>query len=103
MWTIIADYYFDNVTGILLAENLFFHRFDFKPEKPISNSNEILYINKTLAVVNSMIIMDSYEKIEGPADPGNEDSYIWIVGLAVIIPCAAIAIIFLRKSFLKRK
>lgn len=103
MWTIIADYYFDNVTGILIAENLYFHRYDFKPIKPISYSIEELYINRTLAMVNSMIIMDSYEKIEGNSVPRLDDSYIWIVSLAVIIPCAVITIILLRKQFIKRK
>ncbi len=79
MWTIIADYYFDNVTGILIAENLYINRYDFKPLKPISYSTKDLYINRTLAMVNSMIIMDSYEKLEGNSDPSLYDLYIWIV------------------------
>jgi len=50
-----------------------------------------------------MIIMDSYERIGGIADPGLEDLYIWIVSLAVIIPSAAITIVLLRKHYFKRK
>ncbi|MFW9938987.1 MAG: hypothetical protein ACFFD5_15175 [Candidatus Thorarchaeota archaeon] len=57
------DYYFDNTIGILLAENLHINRYDFKPEKPISFSSKDFYINRTLAMVNSNIIMDSYEKL----------------------------------------
>lgn len=103
MWTIIADYFFDNVTGILIAENLYIHRYDFKPLKPISYSTKDLYINRTLAMVNSMIIMDSYEKIGENTDPRVEDLYIWIVSVAVIIPCAVITIILLRKQIFKHK
>ena len=102
MWSLTADYYFDNVTGILLAENLHFHRFEFKPLRPLYQMHEDFYINRTLAMVNSMIIMDSYEKIGGLADPGLEDLYIWLISLAVIIPCAAITIILLRKHFFRR-
>ncbi len=54
-------------------------------------------------MVNSMIIMDSYEKIGGDAEPGLENLYIWIVSLAVIIPSAAITIVLLRKYYFKRK
>lgn len=65
--------------------------------------HEDFYINRTLAMVNSMIILDSYEKIGGTADQKLEELYIWIVSLTVIIPCAAISIVLLRKHFFRRK
>jgi len=50
-----------------------------------------------------MIILDSYEKIGGMVDQKLEELYIWIVSLAVIIPCAAISIVLSRKHFFRRE
>lgn len=101
-WTLAADYYFEKETGILLAENLHFHRFDFRLLKPELYSHADFYVNRTLAMVNSIIIMDSYVKIGENVQPTSDGVYIWIVSLAVIIPFVAIAIIVIRKHFFRR-
>lgn len=54
-------------------------------------------------MVNSMILMDSYEKIEVNANIILADSITWTVILAAIISYTAIAIFLLRKQLFGRK
>lgn len=59
-----ADYFFDKITGLLIAETLHVHRWDYKEDKPNYVQYDYHSFNRKLAIVNSQIILKDYQKIE---------------------------------------
>ena len=96
-----VDYYFDNNTGILVAENIYGYLYHYKSD---SISNEI-YITRTLALINQTIIMNSYKAMNIDRTPIESDdtrALDWNYSILLIIISAGILLLYNRKKILKK-
>ncbi|MFX0026406.1 MAG: hypothetical protein ACFE8M_08310 [Candidatus Hermodarchaeota archaeon] len=76
-----ADYFFDKITGFLIAETLFVQRWDEKENKPDYVVYDSYYFDRKLAMVNSQIILKDYQRIEKV----NAAEYIyWFIFIGII-------------------
>ncbi|MFX1432502.1 MAG: hypothetical protein ACFFB1_01925 [Promethearchaeota archaeon] len=79
-----ADYFFDKNTGLLLAETLDVHRWDYKEDKPQYEQYDYHSFNRKLAMVNSQIILKDYQKIEKGDIIYLFESIYWITSIGII-------------------
>ncbi|MFW9947479.1 MAG: hypothetical protein ACFFDX_11710, partial [Candidatus Odinarchaeota archaeon] len=76
-----ADYFFDKNTGLLIAETLYVHRWDYKENKPQYEQYDYHSFKRTLAMVNSQIILKDYQKIEKEDNDYLLENIYWITSI----------------------
>lgn len=86
-WTLEADYFFDKITGFLIAETLLVHRWDYKDNKPNYVQYDSHYFDRKLAMVNSQIILKDYQKI---IKANAAENIYWFIFLGIIVIFAAL-------------
>ncbi len=92
-----ADYFFDKITGLLIAENLHVHRWDYKEDKPQYEQYDYHSFNRKLAMVNSQIILNDYKKIEKEKNIYLFESIYWITSIGIVVSIT-ILYVFLKRS-----
>ncbi len=80
-----ADYFFDKITGLLIAETLDVHRWDYKEDKPQYEQYDYHSFKRKLATVNSQIILKDYQKIEKRDKIYLLESIYWIISIGIVV------------------
>ncbi|MBD3352001.1 MAG: hypothetical protein GF364_10995 [Candidatus Lokiarchaeota archaeon] len=58
-WSIDVDYYFDEITGLLIAEELYLYRYEYHNYYPDQKyDEEELHVYRTIAIVNEISTLD---------------------------------------------
>ena len=93
-----ADYFFDKITGLLIAENLHVHRWDYKEDKPQYEQYDYHSFSRKLARVNSQIILNNYKKIEKRNNIYLFESIYWITSIGIIVFITSLYVILKRSK-----
>lgn len=95
-WTAYIDYYFLNNTGLLLAEKLYIHRFEFYQNDPsVEKNQQDFYIYRTLASINGVNLL-VYK-------PPPNVRLIYIISFVVAIPTVFLIMLCIWKKYRKSK
>ncbi len=95
-----VDYYFEKSSGLLVKENFEALRTDSKPDRRFSFYYETLTSTRSLAVINSEVLLDGYTPLQ-INNSIHAFSLVILISTVAVVSISSVAVIFVVKKLRK--